>query len=128
MRTALVVLATLVIVHASLFGKKKEDYCKDNEPEFCKEKVPKGFCTSQFHTPEQIKAKCMKSCELCCGDRDPEECQKKKAEIEDFCESKFIEEKKLKAMCGATCNLCNEKPKGPYDDYAIPVSERQPWV
>ncbi|KAK6035376.1 hypothetical protein COOONC_23792 [Cooperia oncophora] len=94
MKTAIVVLVILVVVHAALFGKKKEeDSCKDNEPEYCKEKVPKGFCESQFHTLEQKKAKCMKSCKMCCDEADPK---------------------------------C--KPKGPYDDYAIPVSERQPWV
>ncbi|PIO63769.1 hypothetical protein TELCIR_14623 [Teladorsagia circumcincta] len=87
-------------------------------------KVPKGFCESAFHTKQQIKDKCMKSCELCCGDRDPEECKQKKETVEGFCKSSLMSEKELKATCGATCGLCTE----PKDDYAIPVSERQPWI
>ncbi|KAK6022483.1 hypothetical protein OSTOST_11817 [Ostertagia ostertagi] len=84
-------------------------------------KVPKGFCTSSFHTKQQIKEKCMKSCEMCCGDRDPDECKKKKETVEDFCNSSFMSKKELKAMCGATCGLCSEAQ----DDYSQPA---RPWV
>ncbi|KAK6059939.1 hypothetical protein COOONC_02409 [Cooperia oncophora] len=73
MKTAVAVPVSLVVVHATLFSKiKEEDPCKDNEPEHCKEKVPKEYCESQFHTWEQKKAKCMKSCKMCCDEADPE--------------------------------------------------------
>ncbi|KAK6016172.1 shTK domain protein [Ostertagia ostertagi] len=123
MKTALIVLSILVTVHAiSLFKKKeKEDYCKDSDPKYCKEKVPKGFCESQFHTKNQIKEKCMKSCGMCCGDKDPEECKKKKETVEDFCNSSFMSKKELMEKCGDTCGLCGEKE----DDYSRPA---HPWV
>ncbi|KAK6024620.1 shTK domain protein [Ostertagia ostertagi] len=110
MKTILFVLGVVVTIHAfNLFKKKeKEDYCKDSDPKYCAAKVPKGFCESQFHTKQEIKNKCMKSCGLCCGDRDPDECKKKKETVAGFCQSS---EKELKATCGATCGLCAE-PEG----------------
>ncbi|KAK5976190.1 ShTK domain protein [Trichostrongylus colubriformis] len=133
MRSVLIIVATVVVAEPffSCFGKgcfgkgKKEDYCKDSAPDFCAKKVQKGFCTSQFHTKDEIKAKCMKSCHMCCGDRDEKMCKEKKDKIQNFCNSSFIEPTELKAMCGKTCNLCNDEPYSKYHEYSRPLDNNK---
>ncbi|VDP52991.1 unnamed protein product [Heligmosomoides polygyrus] len=122
MRTLLAILALLVTVSAfNLFGKDKKpvDYCQDKDPEYCAKKVPTGFCESSFHTKAEIKEKCMKSCKLCCGDKDPEKC-KELVKQEDYCTSSFKTRAEIKEECGESCGLCKEVD----DPYGVPVDPK----
>ncbi|RCN39384.1 shTK domain protein [Ancylostoma caninum] len=118
MRTVIGIFIALAFVNAwDFFGKKTTtpnpaEYCKDKNETYCNIKVPKGFCESAFHTKEEIKDRCAKSCKLCCGDMYPEKCKELKKK--GFCESAFHTKVEIKERCGDTCGLCNTEEDSKY--------------
>ncbi|KAK5985697.1 hypothetical protein GCK32_013719 [Trichostrongylus colubriformis] len=117
MRSVLITVATLAtLVVADLdfhswWKGIKGDKCKDNDPDYCAAAIPEGFCMSKYHTKKEIKARCRKSCNMCCRDRDKSRCKKYRDEDPNFCNTNSITRDELKMVCGKTCHLCNDNPE-----------------
>ncbi|KAK5976192.1 hypothetical protein GCK32_012261 [Trichostrongylus colubriformis] len=66
MKSALIMVAAIMVTEVISLPKPMEDECRDSDPKWCQEKAKiEDFCESAFYTREELRSRCGKTCDLC---------------------------------------------------------------